>query len=208
MPFSRPALRITTVLVAAFATAALLAGCTHASSTAKDTPKAHDTSNSAPSDGASAPAAEPSSTPTPTPTPVTMQQGEVWTAQQVYDFNPNFSPDPNYQPSDAAAKLVALKGVSFGWVNQTSSDTIEIAVAHPSAQNFDQFSGAVASGGAQQVPIDGAPADTVSYFNVDGGVGRLDIFTANGYWVVIDSKIFLEPGDSYQIASAVMGNLK
>ena len=133
----------------------------------------------------------------------------MWTAQQVYDFNPNFSPDPDYkvQAGSAAEQLVKLQGASFGWVNQTSGQTIEIAVAHPSADNVDQFSGQVA-GQSQQVPIDGAPAGTVSYFNVAGGVGTLQVFTNNGYWIVIDSKMFLEPGDSYEVASDVMGNLQ
>ncbi|GAA4180641.1 iron ABC transporter ATP-binding protein [Gryllotalpicola koreensis] len=209
MPSARPALRLTTALAAAAVTATLLAGCAPASSTTKDTSKPGSSSSAAPTDTDTS-AASPTPTPTPTPTPVTLQQGQIWTAQQVYDFNPNFSPDPNYKLADgsAAAKLVQLSGVSFGWVNQTSGDTIEVAVAHPSAENVDQFSGAVASSGAQQVPIDGAPAGTVSYFTVADGVGTLQIFTDNGYWVVVDSKTFLEPGDSYQIASDVMGNLK
>jgi len=210
MPHARPALRVTTALVAAFATVALLAGCgSHDSSTAKDTPTAGSTASAAPSDGAGTSAESASPTPTPTPTPVTLQQGEVWTAQQVYDYNPNFSPAPDYKVQDgsAASKLVDLKGVSFGWINQTSNDTIEIAVAHPSADNIDQFSGEVA-GSSQQVPIDGAPAGTVGYFDVKDGTGTLQVFTANGYWLVVDSKLFLEPGDSYQIATDVMGNLK
>jgi len=211
MPLARPALRITTTLVAAATVVALLAGCSNAgSSNTKDTPKATQPGTSA---GASGPgatdSASPSPTPTPTPTPVTLQQGQVWTAQQVYDFNPNFSAQPNYklEPGSPAAALVKLKGVSFGWVNQTSNDTIEIAVAHPSADNIDQFSGQVASS-SQQVPIDGAPAGTLGFFNVADGIGTLQVFTNNGYWIVIDSKDFLEPGDSYQIATDVMGNLK
>jgi hypothetical protein len=209
MSVARPALRLTTALVAAAAAVALMAGCSSSSSTAKDTPKATQHASTAPSDAGATESAAPSPTPTPTPTPVTLQQGEVWTAQQVYDFNPNFSAQPDYklQSGSPAAPLVKLKGESFGWVNQTSNDTIEIGVAHPSAENFDQFSGQVASS-SQQVPIDGAPAGTVSYFTVADGVGTLQVFTNNGYWIVIDSKIFLEPGDSYQIATAVMGNLK
>lgn len=210
MPLARPALRITTALVAAAAAVALLAGCgSNGSSTAKDTPRASQHASSAPSDSGSSDAATPNATPTPTPTPVTLQQGQVWTAQQVYDFNPNFSPDPNYkvQAGSSAAALTKLSGESFGWVNQTSGDTIEVAVAHPSGDNIDQFNGQVAAS-SQQVPIDGAPAGTISYFDVADGVGTLQVFTANGYWIVIDSKIFLEPGDSYQIASAVMGNLQ
>jgi hypothetical protein len=208
MPLARPALRITTALISAAAAVALLAGCSGAAGNAQGEPTATQQPSSSPSDTATNDAATPDATPTPTPTPVRLQQGQVWTAQQVYDFNPNFSPDPNYKvASSAADKLVKLQGESFGWVNQTSGDTIEVAVAHPSGDNIDQFNGQVAAS-SQQVPIDGAPAGTISYFDVADGVGTLQVFTANGYWIVIDSKIFLEPGDSYQIASAVMGNLQ
>jgi hypothetical protein len=210
MPFARP-LRLTTALVAGLATVALLAGCSHDSSTAKSTQKAGSTASAAPSHGATdgqhTQSATP--TPTPTPTPVTLPQGQVWTAQQVYDFNPNFSADPSYKlkADSPAAPLVKLDGVSYGWVNQTSGDTIEIAVAHPSPDNIDQFNGQIATS-SQQVPIDGAPAGTISYFDVANGVGTLEVFTNNGYWFEVDSTTFLEPGDSYQIATAVMGNLK
>lgn len=209
MPSARPALRVTSALIAAAATVALLVGC---SSTGNGTTGAAKptAASDAPSNGQgdSTASDSPSSIPTPTPTPVTLQQGQVWTAQQVHDFNPAFAPDPNYAVAtgSAAEQLVQLSGVSFGWVDQASNDTIEIAVAHPSADDIDQFSGQVA-GSSQEVPIDNAPAGTVGYFDVTGGVGTLQVFTNNGYWVVIDSKTFMEPGDSYQIATDVMGNL-
>jgi hypothetical protein len=210
MPFARP-LRLTTALVAGLASVALLAGCSHGTSTAKATPKAGSTASAAPSGGATGGrhTQTPTATPTPTPTPVALKQGEVWSAQQVYDFNPNFSADPSYKlkADGPAAPLVKLDGVSYGWVNQTSGDTIEIAVAHPSADNIDQFKGQIATS-SQQVPIDGAPDGTISFFDVAAGVGTLEVFTNNGYWFEVDSKTFLEPGDSYQIATDVMGNLK
>jgi hypothetical protein len=222
MPSARPALRVTTAILGALAAAALLAGCSGTGgSTAKDTPKASHSAgaSSNPSAGATD-AASASPTPTATPTPVTLQQGEVWTAQQVYAFNPNFAPDPSYkvQSGTAAESIVKLKGVSFGWVNQSSNDTVEVAVAHPAPSTQSQQSGQFAADQGAcsdeqtaaahycQVIVDGAPAGTVAYFNAS--VGTLQLFTATGYWVVIDSKIFLEPGDSYQIGADVAGNLK
>lgn len=216
MPIARPALRISrlSALIAAGAvTAFLLAGCAGA-----DVAKSGATNpGSTPGTGTGAASAAPSAsatftpTPEPSPIPVTLTQAQVWTAQQVYTFNPNFTTDPNYklQSSSPAAQLVQLKGVSYGWVNETSKDQIEVAVAHPNPANFAQFDGAVASSsGEQQVPIDGAPSGTVSYFAIKDGVGSLQIFTNNGYWVVIDSKTFMEPGDAYPIATDVMGNLR
>lgn len=140
---------------------------------------------------------------------MTLTQTQVWTAQQVYTFNPNFTANPNYKVAagSVAAQLVGLHGVSFGWVNETSNDTIEVAVAHPNPANLADYEGAVA-GGSQQVPIDGAPSGTLGFWSSTAGVGMLQVFTTNGYWVVIDSKTFQEPGDAYQIASDVMGNVK
>jgi len=209
MPIARPALRLSAVLVAGAATVCLLAAC--ASSGGGTSPTTAATDSTTPTAGATdsaMPTQSASATPTPTPTPVTLTQAQVWTAQQVYSFNPNFTTNPNYkvQSGSDADQLVQLKGVSYSWVNETSQATIEVAVAHPNAANIAQFNGAVASS-SQQVPIDGAPAGTVGYFDVKNGVGTLQVFTNNGYWIVIDSKLFQEPGDSYPIATAVMSNL-
>jgi len=213
MPLARPALRLSAALVAGAVAVCLLAGCAASGSkekTGSTNPGATPQTSIGPATSAASASAAPSATPTPSPTPVTLTQSQVWTAQQVYTFNPNFTANPNYavKSGSPAEQLVQLKGVSFGWVNETSQDQIEVAVAHPNSANFAQFDGSVAaSAGTTQVPIDGAPAGTVSYFSLTGGVGTLQIFTNNGYWVVIDSKTFAEPGDAYPIATDVMGNL-
>ena len=210
MPLARPALRLSAALVAGAVAVCLLAGCSSSDVKAK-TGSTNPGASPQTSIGPATASAAPSATPTPSPTPVTLTQSQVWTAQQVYTFNPNFTTNPNYavQSGSAASQLVQLKGVSFGWVNETSQDQIEVAVAHPNSANFAQFDGAVAAtSGEQQVPIDGAPSGTISYFSITNGVGTLQIFTNNGYWVVIDSKTFAEPGDAYPIATDVMGNLK
>jgi hypothetical protein len=210
MPIARPARRLATALAAGTVTVCLLAGCAGARDGAASsaTPGATDASSSAPSGSASA---TPTGTPTaiPSPIPVTLTQAQVWTAQQVYSFNPNFATDPGYKAASGsvAAQLVGLHGVSYGWIDETSNDTIEVAVAHPNPASIADYEGAVA-GSAQQVPIDGAPSGTLGFWSSTGGVGTLQVFTSNGYWVVIDSKTFLEPGDAYQIASDVMGNVK
>lgn len=211
MPLARPALRLSAVLLTGAATVCLLAACatSGAGSTSPTTGAAGASASPSAGGSGSRPTPSDSPTPTPTPTPVTLTQAQVWTAQQVYDFNPNFTTNPNYavKTGSTASQLVQLKGVSYSWINETSQATIEIAVAHPNPANIAQFNGAAAAS-SQQVPIDGAPAGTVGYFDVKGGVGTLQVFTNNGYWVVIDSPSFLEPGDSYQIATDVMGNLK
>jgi hypothetical protein len=171
-------------------------------------PSAKTSASAQPSASASAqPTASGSSTPTPSPTPVTLPQERVWTAQQVYDYNPNFSVAPKHTPSTYAQPLVELDGESFGWTNDTSGDQIEIAVARPASETLQQYSGQVAQD-YQVVPIDNAPAGTVGYFAAKDGVGVLQVFTPNGYWFVVDSKTFLEPGDAYQIADDVIGNLQ
>ncbi|WP_022881677.1 hypothetical protein [Gryllotalpicola ginsengisoli] len=220
MSTDRPSARLFSALAVGALAVTALAGCsmfggssaTHPSSTSSATSSGDAAGGSDGSGDSSASAsatASASPTPTPTPTPVTLTQEQVWTSQQVYDFNPNFSPSPSYQVSSgsAADKLVKLSGVSYGWVNESSGNIIEIAVAKPAAETFDQYSGQVAQS-AQVVPIDNAPAGTVGYFSTSGDVGTLQVFTNNGYWIVIDSKEFIEPGDAYQIADDVMGNLK
>jgi hypothetical protein len=158
-----------------------------------------------------APVAKPTATPTPTPTdpptPVTLTCEQVITPQQLYDFNPNYGTDPGYAPEAKSLPetIVSDQGVACGYLNQTSNAVIEVAVAKPAAPAMTMRKNTAASE-SQVVPTYGVPPAVEGYFTVTGGVGQAQIFS-NGYWVVLQSKDFAEPGDAQPLAAAVLQNL-
>lgn len=157
------------------------------------------------------PVAKPTATPTPAPTdpptPVTLTCEQVITPQQLYDFNPNYGTDPGYTPEAKSlpATIVSDQGVACGFLNQTSNAVIEVAVAKPAASAMTTRKN-TAAGESQVVPTYGVPPAVEGYFTVIGGVGQAQIFS-NGYWVVLQSKDFAEPGDAQPLAAAVLQNL-
>jgi len=173
-----------------------------------DSPKPKPT-HSASATATSKPTVAPTPTPTPTdpPTPVTLTCEQVVTPQQLYDFNPNYGTDPGYSPADNSlpAAVVADKGVACGFLNQTSNAVIEVAVAKPAASALTTRKNSAAASG-QVVPTYGVPPTVEGYFGVTGGVGQAQIFS-NGYWIILESKDFAEPGDAQPIAAAVLQNL-
>ncbi|MEO8907634.1 MAG: iron ABC transporter ATP-binding protein [Microbacteriaceae bacterium] len=164
---------------------------------------------------ANAPTGAPTSgtavTPTPTPsdppTPVTLTCDQVVTAQQLYDFNPNYGPDPGYKPTTGTnpAAAVAMKGLACGYLNQTSNAVIEVAVANPAASALSGLKDAAASS-SNVVPTYGVPPSVEGYFTVSAGVGEAQVFSG-GYWVILRSADFAEPGDPGPLVAAVLANL-
>ena len=145
-----------------------------------------------------------SPTPTATPTPVTLACTTILTAQQVYNYNPNFVADNDYQPvaaSDAATAL-ADSGVACGWVDETSGSVLSVAIARPTAADLASLK-ASASGSTSPVAV--APGAT-GYFSSSGGIGELQVFSG-AYWVVISSSDFSAAGDVQPTAAVVIGNI-
>ena len=155
--------------------------------------------------------ATPTPTPTPTPsdppTPVTLTCDQIVTPQQIYAYNPNFGADPGYAPTAGSleASVVADQGVACGWLNQTSGDVIEIAVAKPPASEMDGLKNTAVTN-SQPVPTYGVPPQVEGYFAMRGAKGEVQIFTG-AYWVVANSPAFQEPGDAAPLMQNVLDNL-
>ena len=104
-------------------------------------------------------------TPTAPTTPVGLTCDQVVTADQLYAYNPNFGADPNYAPKDGSLekKIVDWKGVSCGWLNQTSNEVIQIAVAKPPVDVMESLKNAAITD-SKPVPTYGVPPQVEGYF--------------------------------------------
>lgn len=203
----RPVRRSAGVLAGLGLLAALaLTGCTTGAPDASSTPDpgADPTSTAAPS-GSATSAPTPTATEEPSP-PFDIACDALLTPDQVYAFNPNFGAAPDYEPDDAAVAAVAdAEGTACGWLNQTSGEVIEVAVATPSAATLAE-AGNHAASTSTAVPTYGTPPAVEGYFSRTGTTGTAQVFTGP-YWVVVSSTAFFEPGDAAQLAEAVLGNL-
>lgn len=124
--------------------------------------------------------------------------------QTIYDWGSgNFALDTSYEPApeSAAAQLVALGGIACRWVNLTSSETVDVAVAIPSATQLADAE-AAASATSELAP---AISDR-AYFRADGSAGHVDIFT-DKYWIAADSTWFVSPSDAAPLLQAALSAL-
>lgn len=196
---ARSALRIAAA-AGALAGALALAGCTPAATPA--------TSPSA--SGGSSASATPTPTPTPTPTepptPVTLTCDQLLTADQLYAYNPNFGVNPDYAPKDDTLekKIADWQGLTCSWLNQTSGDVIQIAVALPPKGQLESLKNAAITD-AQPVPTYGTPPAVEGYFKT-GDAGQVQIFRGD-YWIVAESTAFFEPGDAAPLMENVLANI-
>lgn len=123
---------------------------------------------------------------------MTITCDQLVSAQAMYDYNSNFTPKPGYSPSagSLAAQVARQNGVTCGWVNQTSGEVIEIAVANlPEAHLTDLKNTLVTT--SNSVPTYGVEG----YFNLNGSTGEAQAFS-DPYWIVATSTAFFEPGDA------------
>jgi hypothetical protein len=133
---------------------------------------------------------------------VTIACAKVLTPQQVYDYNPNYVEVASYKPSAGTpgAQVAADQGQVCGWLNETSGVKLEVAIAHPASSELSTLrSGATGS----TVQLGGGG---IGYFEVAGGVGRIQIFSG-AYWIVISSADIAAEGDVDPVAKDVLGNL-
>lgn len=181
----------------------VLTGCSPAASTP---PTASATASASAS-------AEPSATPTPTPTPeptgtpVAFVCDQILTAQDAYDFNPNYGTAPAYEPADGSLAATAVKysGVACGWSNQTSGEVIAVSVAQPEERLSTSLKDA-AIADSQVVPTYSTSADIEGFFTVVDGSGQVQVFTST-YWITLSSPAFFEPGDAQSLVATVLSNL-
>ncbi|BDI21978.1 iron ABC transporter ATP-binding protein [Herbiconiux sp. L3-i23] len=146
--------------------------------------------------------------PEPTGIPVGLTCDELMTPEQIYAFNPNFGADPGYAVASGsvAAEIVDAQGVSCGFLNQTSNDTIEVAVAHLDAAAIEARKNELVSS-SNMVPTYSSFSDE-GYFIQKDGSGMADVFVGE-YWIHADaaSVLFFEPGDAEQFLSSVASNI-
>jgi hypothetical protein len=199
-------LRTTTLVITLGAVAALaLAGCVPTpapSQSARPTPSASSTPRSTPSD-------TPRPTPTPTPSAATtgiatkIPCATLISAQVIYDFNPNFGLDSGFSPTSgtAAATAVAAGGTACNWLNQTSGDTVTVAVARPGASGLASIRATAAAG----APVAGL--GDAAYFSTSGQTGRVDVFRG-AYWLVATSVYFGSASDANGLVTAALGALR
>jgi hypothetical protein len=136
-------------------------------------------------------------TPTDPPTPVTLSCDQLITAAQLTTAAPGYSPSADYKPKSGSLQSQIVKeqkGVACEWANSSNSDTIEVGVARPAASSYTLLLGD-AAGSSNTVPTYGTPpAVDGAFFTTIGKVGEVQVF-AKGYWLVLDSTSFAEPGD-------------
>ncbi|WEO78310.1 iron ABC transporter ATP-binding protein [Cryobacterium sp. SO2] len=205
---SRRSLRAGFALTGATLALFALAGCAPDSS-AEPTASASAGATVTPEPSTTA-TAEPTESATPVPvvppagTAVDKTCDQLLTADDLYALNPNYSIDPGYAASsDAAVTATTYSGISCGWINQSSSEIVEVALAMPNETLANTLKDTALSGG-EIVPTYGSAPEVEGYFSA--GTGTAEVFT-NGYWVAVSSPTMTEPGDAERIMSTVLGNL-
>jgi hypothetical protein len=168
----------------------------------------------APETSAAATSSTPTPTATPTPTettppvdkgtPIELTCDELITPQAMYDYNSNFSLTDDYTPAaktDAATIVDDYQGIACRWVNDSSGETIDVAVAHLEDYTLETLKNGLVKD-STSVPT----YSVEGYFEVAGGVGQADAFS-DPYWISAESDYFLEPGDAAPIVSTVIDSL-
>ena len=182
------------------ALALLLSGCVPID-TDGSTPAETGTPTSTRSVTPTGPATAPDDDPVETPvgTPITLSCDQLVGAQAIYDFNPNFGLLSDFTP--AAGSLVAIavaeNGLACQWINQTSGETIQIAVADLPAPRLDQLAVTASSGEA----ISGI-GDRAYFAN-----GAAQVFDGS-YWVAGESTVFVTGDDAAPLLQAALASLR
>jgi hypothetical protein len=145
-----------------------------------------------PTNGASgSPSISPSTTPTPEPEldglPVIRSCDELVSDRTIFDYNQNFVAEDAFTPATGskAAEAVTLGGLVCGWVNQTSGETITVAVTNPKAEKLQSLKDSAASA-KPAITFDG-------YFTAGEDDAQAQAFTGL-YWVVVETDFAM--GDS------------
>lgn len=150
--------------------------------------------------GSPTPSAAPSETAKPEPTEpgattVDVPCDELLSAQQVYDFNPNFVlVDTAPAAGSPAAEAVAAGGVACTWQNGTSGETIVLSVSAPGPAQLEAVSASAP----------GEPTDMygdAGWFALEGYVGTMTVLdgeyrvTAQSEYITTpaEAAVFLEP---------------
>jgi hypothetical protein len=141
--------------------------------------------------------------PTLTSTPVDIDCNSLLSLETVYEFNPNVGIDPAYMPTARGAEALAYGGVSCGWINQTSGDSLAVSVAQFDASSLlDVQEIAREREGATLV----GPDNTATIRTVNG-VGSLELFV-DSYWICIESRMIVEYSDASLLIDEISSALR
>jgi hypothetical protein len=122
----------------------------------------------------------------------------------VYALNPNFTSDPGYAATSASATTAATYGgISCGWINETSGEVIEVALAMPNEALANTLKDAALAEG-EIVPTYGTAPEVEGYFSASTSTAQ--VFT-KGYWVAVANPGMIEPGDAGPVLDAVLAKL-
>jgi hypothetical protein len=154
----------------------------------------------------STPPASPSPTASVTATPVTTACGKLISADTIYAFNPNFVLLSSWSPTagTAAAQARQYRGVACRWENETSKDVIDLSVADLDHASIESLKNQAVDKSTLVPTYEGADE---GYFAVAGGVGTAIVFV-KGYWIVLTSQQFAEPGDAGDLVASVLAALR
>ena len=145
----------------------------------------------------------PSATAAPLGTAVDIDCNTLISPQALYEFNPNFGLSDSYKPKSGteAADIVGMNGLACGWVNQTSGEIIEVAVANLPADSLTALKNGFVTT-SNSVPTYGVEG----YFELEGTIGTAEAFSGP-YWVSASSAAFYEPGDAAMVVQAALAGL-
>jgi len=182
--------RTLTVLALSFAVAAGASGCT--------TPEPEPTE---PPVATVDPTVQPTNTPE-APTaglPVIRSCDELVSPQTVFDYNQNFAEEESFSPAAGtlAADAVAIDGIACAWVNQTSGETITVAVANPSS---DELETRKAAAGRAASEFDG-------FYTEGADSGEAQAFTGP-YWIIVNFGFFAEEGELAPFVESALESMK
>ncbi len=133
--------------------------------------------------------------------PINLDCEEVLTAQALYEFNPNFGTDPRYTVSGLASRALDFGGVACGWMNQTSLETLAIAVARLDSTELSE----VRNRASSEFGVIALP-ESDGYFSDPNGVGVVEAFL-DDYWVIVESPIISSPVDAELVLGLVVASL-
>lgn len=182
----------------ALATSLLLSGCVPEGTEVPDAGSTGSTPTPTASEGT-----DPTEAPELPTTPVTITCDQLVSPQVMYDFNQNvvllesFSPEPGTVASEA----VARGGLACRWINQSSGEAIDIAVANLTPDELTTRKNDLVTT-SNSVPT----YEVEGYFTVEGGVGQAQAF-ADPYWITAESVTFAEPGDPQPLIAAAIAAL-
>lgn len=203
-PLHPSRLRSARLVLVAAASVALLAGCTAGPGgpAGTDAP----TASPAPATATAEPTTAPTESAEP-PVPFEIACDALITSEQLYEFNPNFGAAPDHEPSGEhiVTAVETDAGTACGYLNQTSGEVIEVAVATPNATASEERRNDAATT-SKPVPTYGTPPEVEGYFVQSGGSGEAQVFSGP-YWIVVDSDALFEPGDAQQLVASVLANL-